>query len=1550
MNKRILSTVLSVVFVINTIGPLQIFASDHGTSTYCTWDTITACREKHSAPDIAGADGKVFAGWYEDEAYKDPLEVDKVVDGAYAKFVDAKTLSAKGQITKGATADDAVTALRLLTTVDSLYYESVGFRVEANGKEQYITSKTVYTAVTSYTKGDGATYHTPQETFSSDSAYFMTYEITQVPQSFYGDGFKVTPIWTTMDGIVVTGETKTLKVYAGLENNKSAEDLTYGTVWSAPSTVKVGNVDSKSTITASQGASLSYTAVRNEYESAQLILTANQSVDADALYATDLVGETERILAEHVDVYTQKYVTYAGTSNDKYPEGGTMPDALLPMDAADAYGENSIKANQNGSLWVTTYIPKGVAAGTYTGDFLLVVEGTTKTEVIKIPVTLEVVDYTLTDEVNAKTLFSWRYDRVAPGELDGSLAMMEEYYEFFQDYRISLQSLPLGTMSGEEVKDAIQTYGERFSSFTILSGQVGDISLGVTNNKELFQEQIYAIAEVSGPNNNFFEKAMCYSVDEPHMYNEGVPESLAASQNKRIEYLKECIDAIEADTTGRFNTFKQINKEERQASILNILDVIPISYNSCEWLVENKTNEGVVAFFESTNCLCPMFNVYDSDYYSQFLNLCNQYDIELWWYGCAGPTTPYPTYHISDPNLLSSRSLSWMQKKYDVQGNLYWDAAAYTDEVSAYYNEYLNVYEFPFHLSNLSAPAGDGFLAYPGAAYGVYGPIPSVRLMSIRDGMEEYEILCDVEEAFEKKAGDFSGITAIDVDATMDSIFYKPLYSEGLKMNADGTALNFTGLRSRLLNMVVTLEKGLAYASSEIVYSKDSTIIPGFYKNYKAVFSCYAQEGSTIKINGSPYTSGQSYEEKGSSTYSEVNTSVTIEVTNAAGETRTYTKYVGKGIETTATSTSTEVEAKGIVKTEKTYNTEENSELILSFDSYANITGTSIRVSKFLGETKINTDSQYITEGTGSWMIRPEGDYGKSNDYPWFKMRLTDTTFATDNFSNYNAILLDIYNASDEEISVQLSFAAHITDEVTDGIGGEYTLAANAWTTCKIDLTEAIYSTGNLFDMSQAIETMSLTFNDKKTNRDDAVPTIYIDNLRGVLGTRETLEYSFAEGIDFEEVREVGLLQSSYGGKKNVKKSHVSYADTTLSETANLIGLGKFGMKADVTGAVWPEFRMRFDSNYDAGKAMMFWLYVETDGAVASGQTYKVEAFNSLTGTSYAVKNGNCSFNKWVQIQIPFTENTEYLRFFVNLDKGGGVSKLGNTPVCLYMDEFQVIDSVSRDTMEVATDGTLTLKNGDGDSGVQYTYEQEVKKGEAVSFDIHFNSTEALTISALANGTVSQYDAEFDSWTKSTTITFIADRDMESVTINVQYAGSNQASKICTISNFVVCSQFDILTFDEASDMNYVKGNSGTNNMLVLSQENGVLKGVTQGGKFPSLVLTLGRILKQEQKISFNVYVKAEETDIQNNRFIMEVNGAWAHTGLQFNSWQTVTYTLPVGISRTTFMANFSQLQSLKNGASVEIYIDDIRLGMGPGLSVEDTADDEGTNMGELFG
>ena len=150
--------------------------------------------------------------------------------------------------------------------------------------------------------------------------------------------------------------------------------------------------------------------------------------------------------------------------------------------------------------------------------------------------------------------------------------------------------------------------------------------------------------------------------------------------------------------------------------------------------------------------------------------------------------------------------------------------------------------------------------------------------------------------------------------------------------------------------------------------------------------------------------------------------------------------------------------------------------------------------------------------------------------------------------------------------------------------------------------------------------------------------------------------------------------------------------------------------------------------------------------------------------------------------------------------------------------------------------------------------------------------------------------------------------------------------------------------------MNYVKGNSGTNNMLVLSQENGVLKGVTQGGKFPSLVLTLGRILKQEQKISFKVYVEAEETDIQNNRFIMEVNGAWANTGLQFNRWQTVTYTLPVGISRTTFMANFSQLQSLKNGASVEIYIDDIRLEMGPGLSVEDTADDEGTNMGELFG
>lgn len=174
---------------------------------------------------------------------------------------------------------------------------------------------------------------------------------------------------------------------------------------------------------------------------------------------------------------------------------------------------------------MTIYVPKGTAAGVYQGTFALIVDGDNGKELVKIPVSMEVVDYTLTDDVTAQTLFSWRYDRVAAGELDGSLAMMETYYEFFKDYRISLQSLPLATLSGEEFVRNVQEHYDELTSYTIMS-DLGDIFGGNRITNEVVQnkvkEQILAVAAASTSDKNLFDKAMIYFIDEPDLTDEVV--------------------------------------------------------------------------------------------------------------------------------------------------------------------------------------------------------------------------------------------------------------------------------------------------------------------------------------------------------------------------------------------------------------------------------------------------------------------------------------------------------------------------------------------------------------------------------------------------------------------------------------------------------------------------------------------------------------------------------------------------------------------------------------------------------------------------------------------------------------------------------------------------------------------------------------------------------------------------------------------------------------------------------------------------------------------
>ncbi len=105
-----------------------------------------------------------------------------------------------------------------------------------------------------------------------------------------------------------------------------------------------------------------------------------------------------------------------------------------------------------------------------------------------------------------------------------------------------------------------------------------------------------------------------------------------------------------------------------------------------------------------------------------------------WFYTCLSSFVfDYPNLFI-DTVAESQRVIPWLAFRYGITGLLYWHT------VSAYWQV-----DDPWSKPYLMMTNGDGNLLYPGtpgrADIGAHQPVPSLRLMLLRDGMEDYEYL-----------------------------------------------------------------------------------------------------------------------------------------------------------------------------------------------------------------------------------------------------------------------------------------------------------------------------------------------------------------------------------------------------------------------------------------------------------------------------------------------------------------------------------------------------------------------------------------------------------------------------------------------------------------------------------------------------------------------------------------------------------------------------------------------------------------------------------------
>lgn len=165
-------------------------------------------------------------------------------------------------------------------------------------------------------------------------------------------------------------------------------------VWSTYNTVKVlqsGGEYEK------QNARLNISMARGETEGAQIILTPDRDVKSFELKKADLKNADGDVLpADSAELYVQKYIhvddkTY-NQDNQDYPEDCDVPDMLLYMETAKAFGENTIEAGKNQGITVEYTTTSETKPGTYTGVYTLIVDGTER----NIPVSVTVWDIDVT--------------------------------------------------------------------------------------------------------------------------------------------------------------------------------------------------------------------------------------------------------------------------------------------------------------------------------------------------------------------------------------------------------------------------------------------------------------------------------------------------------------------------------------------------------------------------------------------------------------------------------------------------------------------------------------------------------------------------------------------------------------------------------------------------------------------------------------------------------------------------------------------------------------------------------------------------------------------------------------------------------------------------------------------------------------------------------------------------------------------------------------------------------------------------------------------------
>ena len=473
---------------------------------------------------------------------------------------------------------------------------------------------------------------------------------------------------------------------------------------------------------------------RNEYESVQIVVTAvGGSVGEIQAEVSALEGPGGATLpAEHVVLYRAAYVPIRHAAPRATEPLGLTPDPLIPFvnpytgeaipeprwDGRERVGPRfgaarfEVWEGQHQPLWLDVFVPEGTAPGTYEGACKVSGKGV---QPVEIPVRVTVWDFALPDGPTHENHFGGfsyvaRYHGLA-ADSEEFHAIEDRYIEMMATHRIN-PPLPRrlrpsieddGTaVFSEELDQRLTEFVARYyvTNIDVPRAPFADM-LGADRAKALnYYRSWYAYLDRKG----WADRAYLYMLDEPN----------DADAYERVRQLGALVG-------------------EAEPRLRRLVVEQPYTQNA-EW----------GALDEAIDIWCPLFGFV----HEPSVQRVQANGDEVWSYTALVQTAPHyhpeyeevkgdlpPFWEIGFP-VTAYRIAPWLNRRYGITGLLYWST----------------VYWFAPERDPWDDPGfrirwnGDGALFYPGEDAGIEGPVGSIRLKNLRDGMEDYEYFALLEE------------------------------------------------------------------------------------------------------------------------------------------------------------------------------------------------------------------------------------------------------------------------------------------------------------------------------------------------------------------------------------------------------------------------------------------------------------------------------------------------------------------------------------------------------------------------------------------------------------------------------------------------------------------------------------------------------------------------------------------------------------------------------------------------------------------------------------